>query len=371
MRVVNMPTRWAIRQKPPTQIPWHWQHGTANGKGQIPLGAPDGSWDSGEVTIGSLKYYGSVQDGRQLEWNEENDWHVGDKDIDVEKLGHRQYRRIPLPIKHHWQRSRSNRGSSTCESEGDGLNIMEGANATGQYTTAIGANASAATSSSAAVLGSTAVGYGANASAANSASFARNSLATGNRATAVGAFSRATLNSTAVGFQANASGLRSHAFGAFSNSTGSHSCGRLRVPSNIESNNAIGGYANANGNAATAIGYNSTSSGLRATAVGTRANSSGNQSIAVGYDATASEKNTIAIGYQSNAAGINSTAIGYSANSQGGNSTALGLSAKSSVAIALLSAPSNGNINQCHCSWGRFKSNCRPNNSDWPRSKGH
>lgn len=164
--------------------------------------------------------------------------------------------------------------------------LGNGAKATGNLATAIGAEAEATEQTS------TALGNAAKAKGVN--------------ATAVGHGAYATLGGSALGHFAYARGDHSVAFG-FEAQTGTE-----RMPADGTEAIAIGYSAKAQMKRAIAIGSDSRAEEENATALGYKAVANGKNALALGYNARAHLENSVAIGYNSSVGAANSVSFGSS-----------------------------------------------------------
>ena len=185
---------------------------------------------------------------------------------------------------------------------------VDGAQATGNWSVAVGAG-SKATAIEATAVGTTAVasgmyasafGHDAEARGDNSSAFGNNTLAAGNSAVAIGS------NSSANGYYGTAVGSNANAYSKYSVALGVYAT----VYNNTDYENADYGIA---------IGYQTSASATNATALGNNATAKAADAVAIGTTARAQEVNAIAIGKSSNAQNENSIAIGNSAKAFGGN----------------------------------------------------
>lgn len=164
--------------------------------------------------------------------------------------------------------------------------LGNGAKATGNLATAIGAEAEATEQTS------TALGNAAKAKGVN--------------ATAVGHGAYATLGGSALGHFAYARGDYSVAFG-FEAQTGTDS-----TPADGTEAIAIGYSAKAQKQRGIAIGSDSRAEEENATALGYKAVANGKNALALGYNARAHLENSVAIGYNSSVGAVNSVSFGSS-----------------------------------------------------------
>lgn len=164
--------------------------------------------------------------------------------------------------------------------------LGDGAKATGDHATAIGADAEATEQTS------TALGNEAKAKGVN--------------ATAVGDGAFATLGGSALGHFAYARGDHSVAFG-FEAQTGTDS-----TPADGTEAIAIGYSAKAQKKGVVAIGSGARAEEESTTALGYKAAASGKNALALGYNATATKENSVAIGYNSSVGEANSVSFGSS-----------------------------------------------------------
>lgn len=164
--------------------------------------------------------------------------------------------------------------------------LGNGAKATGNLATAIGAEAEATEQTS------TALGNAAKAKGVN--------------ATAVGHGAYATLGGAALGHYAYARGDHSVAFG-FEAQTGTDG-----TPADGTEAIAIGYSAKAQMKRAIAIGSDSRAEEENATALGYKAVANGKNALALGYNARAHLENSVAIGYKSSVGAANSVSFGSS-----------------------------------------------------------
>lgn len=164
--------------------------------------------------------------------------------------------------------------------------LGNGAKATGNLATAIGAEAEATEQTS------TALGNAAKAKGVN--------------ATAVGHGAYATLGGSALGHLAYARGDYSVAFG-FEAQTGADS-----TPADGTEAIAIGYSAKAQMKRAIAIGSGASAEEEGATALGYKATARGKNALALGSNARAHLENSVAIGYNSSVGAVNSVSFGSS-----------------------------------------------------------
>ena len=220
---------------------------------------------------------------------------------------------------------------------------VDGAQATGDWSVAIGAG-SKATNIEATAVGTTAVASGMYASAFghdakalgdNSSAFGTGALAEGKSAVSIGYQSRANgANSTAVGNNATAQlddavalGDSSKVYAAGGTAIGTDATVQL----NATDATALGKGAKANAENAVAIGASSEAAKENAIAIGNKARAQTENNIVIGNNAvTFGGKNGIALGDSSSVAARDSLALG--ANSEIGqravNSVALGTNSK-------------------------------------------
>ena len=173
--------------------------------------------------------------------------------------------------------------------------IGDGANATGDYTTALGARASAA-------QGSVAIGANANASLGDkSVAIGNSSIGTGQWSVAIGSVSEASGDSAlALGYHSVASASKSVALGC-------------ETAASEENSTAIGYYSKANGKNSMAIGYISVAQGENTTAIGFKSEAHGKASTTIGSGAIVYGENSVAIGFGSYTDRENSVSVGHGA----------------------------------------------------------
>ena len=210
------------------------------------------------------------------------------------------------------------------------------ATAVGNSSRALGENASAFGANSFADTSSGAFGHAARATGLFSTAIGNSAQALGGAATAVGASARAGAGTSAFGVGARAEALDATALGSNSAAVGDDSTAVGDAARALHGRTtAIGSGSVVNGIAGTAVGTSS-EAGLDATAVGTDANA-GIKATAIGMFSNAAAQST-AVGQGSQALGVFSTTVGqgavgrdertsaFGANSRafGANSTALG-----------------------------------------------
>ncbi|HAH5146156.1 TPA: adhesin, partial [Escherichia coli] len=167
------------------------------------------------------------------------------------------------------------------------------ANASKEYSMALGA------SSVASAANAIAVGRDSAANGTDSLALGRLSLASAANAIAMGAESEAAENATAIGFNADAIGKSSLALGdnASAGETNSIAIGQGSEASKLDS---------------IALGSNSRSAGENAIALGNNSNAGGKNSLAFGFNTTANGDNAVAIGANSSAGADNTVSVGSS-----------------------------------------------------------
>nr|WP_249171848.1 YadA-like family protein [Erythrobacter sp. JK5] len=136
--------------------------------------------------------------------------------------------------------------------------------------------------------------------------------ATGEQTTALGADAFAEgLNTTALGAGASAAGVQSTAVGAGAGASG---VGAL----------SFGAFSQARGNFSTALGFASFAPALQATAIGSAAQATGENATAIGRQALARADQATAIGNGATADFSASTAVGTGATTTAANQVTLG-----------------------------------------------
>ena len=173
--------------------------------------------------------------------------------------------------------------------------IGDGANATGDYTTALGARASAA-------QGSVAIGANADASLGyKSVAIGNSSIGTGQWSVAIGSVSEASGDSAlALGYHSVASASKSVALGC-------------DTEAREENSTAIGYYSKAKGKNSMAIGYTSVAQEENTTAIGFKSEAHGKASTTIGSGAIVYGENSVAIGFGSYTDRENSVSVGHGA----------------------------------------------------------
>jgi hypothetical protein len=202
---------------------------------------------------------------------------------------------------------------------GVGVNPLSAAQATGDYSVAIGGGdgstfappvGSAAITlngAQAAGVASTAVGPASQASGSGASAYGLNSRATGNDSSAFGESSIASgASSTALGALSAATGTHSLAFGRASNAGGANANANTTAlgvgakagtgAAGQSDATAVGASALANANRASALGYASKASGNESLALGVGAVASAAQGVAIGYDSVANVASTVSVG---------------------------------------------------------------------------
>lgn len=203
---------------------------------------------------------------------------------------------------------------------------LDGAQATAENTTAVGADAEASEANASAYgrgasadnSGTTALGASSQASADNATAVGISSQATGADSVALGTGANASANiTTALGSDAVASAMNATAIGGTAMAAGT-------------SSTAIGGiFATASGGSATAIGAGAIASGGNSTALGRLSEASGTSSFAAGINTIASSTRSAAIGAFAEASGSRALALGELAIATHSFSVALGRQAVS------------------------------------------
>jgi len=139
-----------------------------------------------------------------------------------------------------------------------------------------------------------------------------NTLASGEYSTAMGPNATATAHDAiAMGAGTIANGIYSRAMGVASTADGWAST-------------AMGANTYASGESSTAMGRDTMAGGFASTAMGRETEASGSSSTAMGWHATASGPMSIAMGWGTTASGLNSTAMGFGTTASGDYSTAMG-----------------------------------------------
>jgi hypothetical protein len=166
------------------------------------------------------------------------------------------------------------------------------ANASGNYSFAMGDNA---TSSG---FNSRALGIDTTASGNYSTAMGYQTEASGNYTTAMGIDTAASGEfSTAMGFQTTASGLHSTAMGLATTASGGYSTAMgLATTASGGYSTAMGVETTASGERSTAMGDSTTASALGSTAMGSSTEASGGASTAMGFYTTASDYGSLVIG---------------------------------------------------------------------------
>jgi YadA-like protein/trimeric autotransporter adhesin len=226
-------------------------------------------------------------------------------------------------------------------------------NATGIFSTAMGAGATQATGPdssgnySIAIGGGDGVGgVGANASGAQAIAVGLSSVASGVNSVAIGSHSTASGgNSIAMsadaGFAATASGAFSTVIGDNSSATNTEG---LSVGTNLTNTGAfatnVGNNNSVTGADASAFGVGNSVSGNSAGAFGAFNTASGANSYAIGNGAAATNTNALAIGTNASAGFVNSTAIGNGATVTRANQMAFGTATNTYTMPGITSAAS-------------------------------
>ncbi|MBR9846047.1 MAG: hypothetical protein GYB35_08050 [Algicola sp.] len=174
---------------------------------------------------------------------------------------------------------------------------------------------------------STALGINASANGSNSIALGDTSSAVGYRSFAAGYFSIAEgQSSVAIGESASSIGISAIAFGKGTQANGDYSLstGNFTIAGGVNSA-AFGVNTNASGASSIAFGTSSGTSGTNAFAGGYESLASGDYSIALGYQTEANNIGAIALGRSTLASGSSSFATGIQTTASGEYATAMGL----------------------------------------------
>ena len=192
---------------------------------------------------------------------------------------------------------------------GAGSSSANGPNASGNYSIAIGG-------------GDGVGGTGAVASGASGIAIGLSSVASGLSSTAIGGTGATTRPTIAAAGFSSAIGTGSQ---VANGATGALAAGDFNtVNAGGTFSTAVGNFNTVGGASATAVGAANTVNGANAVALGVNNTASGANSVAIGDAASASGTSSIAFGNSAGASGLNATAIGNGAKANFANSTALG-----------------------------------------------
>jgi autotransporter adhesin len=203
------------------------------------------------------------------------------------------------------------------------LALSDGANADGNYATAIGYN-STATAEGALGLGTNAYASGLYATALGG-----NSVANGQNSTALGGGSVSGDYALGLGYQASASGNSSIAvgYGAYAAALNGVAIGTSSNAGNASAV-ALGNTANATSDSGIAVGSGAKAGASQATAVGSFSLAKGIASLALGQGASANSDYSVSAGYGATATGTSAVVVGQCASSTANNTVVLGKSAQ-------------------------------------------